>query len=81
MLEIQMENPMILRRIDVQDVDDNGDLVFWAHIDAYMEGGFITLVSDGEFGNSLYGDYRETYKDITEEEAVKRFVSYMKEDE
>jgi hypothetical protein len=80
MLEIEMNEPITLRRVNVQDVID-GDVIFWAHITMYIEGEYITLVSDGEFDNSLYGEYREIYKGLSEEEAVKRFVSYMKEEE
>lgn len=81
MLKIEIGEPVILKRVHVQDLNSEGETMFWAHIDLYNAGEHITLVSDGEFGNSLYDEFQETYRGMTEEEAIEKFVSYMKEDE
>ena len=81
MLEIEIVEAAILKRVDVQEIDRSGKMIFWAHIDMRIGGEWITLSSDGEYDNSLYGEFRKSYKGITEEEAIRKFIAYMKEDE
>lgn len=79
MLKIEIDEPTLLKRVHVQEKDNNGEIVFWAHISMEISGEYIGLSSDGEFDNSLFGEFGESYKGITEEEAIEKFVSYMKE--